>query len=96
MVVTHLILIKLHPNQANSSRRHWLNQTAHTCFCSFPLCEYTWKVPIEDDLKKWDGLIWLSAPTQEQMKMILESPQYLNWVEEISPYVGCLKGWTFQ
>ena len=94
-MVTHVLLLKLHPEEAISTRRHWVQEQARLFFDEFPQSCFTWKTPIADDLQKWDGLILIEGQDLEEIQGILESSSYHNWLTQINPFLACIKGWSF-
>ena len=94
-MVTHLVLLKLHSEDATPSRREWVYSLAQPLFDAFPSCQFRWKTPLEHDLEKWDGLILIEASHFEEIEQVLNSQHYNRWSQQVAPFVGCIKGWSF-
>ena len=94
-MVTHILLLKLHQSEATVQRRSWVKQQATLFFDLFPQGDFKWRTPIDEDLSKWDGLILIETKDRETIQKILESTSYRQWLEQIDPYLACVKGWSF-
>jgi hypothetical protein len=95
-MVSHILLLKLHNHEATPQKRSWVRDQASLLFDVHPQCTFKWKTPLPHDLHKWDGLILIESAQFTEIRAVLDSTHYHQWLAQIDPVLACIKGWSFE